>query len=210
MPRFAKETEKPIRKGESVDLKAYLFAERKDKDGNVKPDEKTGEKYENISNALAEALNGATEVYSGEGDAKRLVALETPDVVSEIRLVNLKQKVEGSKDDQRFDMEYVGHRAKTVLGCMILAGGKDDQSFATNDKGEVITDDEGNKSEVPSVTKYFNDGFKVLSNNAARARLTAVLEGPDKAIERAIEQLMKAKGWSREKATAKVKAMMED
>jgi hypothetical protein len=191
MPRFAKEQE-PTIKGDSVDLKAFLNATRE------KPDEKTGEKFENISNALSEALANGTEVKDDNG---RLIAIETPDIVAEVRQVNLTQKIEGQKEGTQYAMEYVGFRAKTVLGAMVLAGGKDDQTF----EGEG---DE--RREVPSVVKYFNDGFKVLSNNAARARLTAILEGPDKALERAAEQLAKAKGWSIEKARERVKAMLED
>lgn len=219
MPRFSKEAE-PTVKGDKVDLLKFLQAERgenvKQEDGTEKfvpkPDEKTGEKFENITNALAEELaKGTLKTVGGDGpDKDRVIAVETDNLVAEVRMVNLTQKIEGQKDGTKYAMEYVGFRAKTILGAMVLAGGKDDQTFETNDKGEVIKDEEGDAKELPSVTKYFNDGFKVLSNNAARARLTAILEGPDKAIERAAENLAKAKGWSIEKARAKVKAMLED
>jgi hypothetical protein len=190
MGRMAKDSE-PTIKGAQADLKAYVNEGRKE----VGED---GDKFANVSNALNEALANGKEITDKDG---RVIAIETDDLVAEVRQVNLTQKLEGSKDDSKFAMEYIGFRAKTVLGAMVLAGGKDDQAF--EGEGE-------DKREVPSVVKYFNDGFKVLSNNAARARLVGILEGPEKAIEKAAENLAKAKGWSIEKARERVKLMLAD
>jgi hypothetical protein len=191
MARFAKEAE-AIRKGAAVDLKAFIEEKRE------KPSE-DGELYANVSNVLHDALANATEVKDKDG---RVTALETPDIVAQISLSRIKQKTEGSTEDSTYEMEYVEFLAKTATGRLILVPGNND---------DLTYEGEGDdRTEVPSVTRYFNQGFKVLAANAARARLVGILEGPDKAMLKAAENLAKAKGWTVEKAMQKVKAMMED
>lgn len=107
--------------------------------------------------------------------------------------------------EKKFDAEYVAVSAITMEGASILMGGIVDETF----KGEG--DD---KREVPSVIKYFNQGFGILARNACAARIRVNAEGPDKALLQAAKQLAKAKGWDYSegseglaKALAKVRAL---
>lgn len=213
MARNAKEVT-PERRGKAVDLKAFLEEKRGDYEVNKETGEKTfvekpskeGEIYANVSNVLHDAFENAKEVKVEGSD--RVMGLETPDILAQISTIKIKQKTEGS-EEKFYDMEYVEFLAKTATGRLILVpGNNDDITFVdvVDDNGKPT----GEKEEVASVTRYFNQGFKVLAANAARARLVADIEGPDKALQKSAENLAKARGWTVEKAMAKIKAMAED
>ena len=158
----------------------------KDKDGN---DVTT---LANISQAVANELEDATEI---KDEAGRVIGLKSDNIVAEILSANTKI------DNVTYTDEYVGLRAITAEGMSLLLDGKMDVTF----------EGEGSEArEVPSVAKYFNQGFGILGRNAAAARIRTKVEGPDKALEAAARDLARAKGWTFDKALAKIKAMAED
>lgn len=191
MPKILyKENEQPEFKGERIDLNAWLTAteEVKDKEGNV-----TGTKLVNITPTVAEELKDATEIKDDNG---RVIGVQSANLVAQILSANTKV------EDKPYTAEYVGLSAKTVDGALILMDGVADTGLMETDKDGKDTD-----VEKPSVAKYFNQGYGILARNAAAARIRTLVEGPDKALMAAAKDLARAKGWSVEKAFAKVKAM---
>lgn len=218
MPKILlKEDEKAEFKGEPVDIRAWLSKPRM-----VKTD-KTNEKgepvfepatdgnlYENVSNAVAEELKSATEVLARDIDKDsvtpdRVVALKTDNLVAQILTAQTRVKADkDEKEGKLYSTEYVNLGARTVAGSLIIMDGIADTEQYASDKDKA----EGN--ELPSVAKYFNQGYGILARNAAAARIRTLVEGPDKALEAAARDLARAKGWSIEKARAKVALMAAD
>lgn len=144
-----------------------------------------------VSADIKAALAGATEVKEGD----RVIGLVGKDIRADIQLAKT------SVEDKAYESEYVALSAITLEGASVLMSGVVDETF----KGEG---DE--KKEVPSVVKYFNQGFGILARNACAARVRVAVEGPDKALTQAAKALARAKGWTGEegfqKALARIKA----
>lgn len=125
----------------------------------------------------------------------RIVALVTPSLRADIALAKV------GVEDSDYDAEYVALSALTVEGAALLMSDVVDVTYKDTDDG---------KKELPSVMKYFNQGFGILARNACAARIRTAVEGPDKALIQAAKALARAKGWTGDeglaKALAKVKA----
>lgn len=187
MKARAKQEEKPTRVGNPIVLSAWLEDYLKlpaAEEGKPAPEMSATQKH------LSEATK--TEVKNEAGD--RVTALETEHLVCEIDVAKLKL------DEKPYDMEFVRLTAKTATGRLILCNGVDDITY----EGEG-----DNRSEVPSVTKYFNTAFSQNARNAAAARVRTIVEGPEKALASAAKKLATAWGVSEEEAARRIKAMQE-
>lgn len=173
------------RVGESVDLRAWLAETEKDKDGK--------DVRKNTTDAIATELLAGTE---GKDDKGRVTSLSSDNWTLTIELA--KRKVPATKDGVLYEQEYASLLPLTADAAVTLMDGNLD----------VTKDDKG--VETPSVLKYFRQGYGMLARNNAGAAIASLIEGPEKARERTILSLMKAKGWTREKAEAKYALLMED
>ncbi len=161
------------RRGEPIDLLAWIRAEVKDADV-------------------------AKELSAGERTEKegRLVSIVSENWTLAIEVA--KRKVPTTKEGKLYEMEYAALLPRTASAAVTVVENNLDQTF----------DKDGN--ELPSVLKYFRQGYGMLARNAAGAAIAAQVEGPEKAKERTILSFMKHKGWSREKAEQKYALLMED
>lgn len=181
----------PARIGEPIDLKAWIVETEKDKDGK--------DVYKNVkkSEIMDSLKNGKEETKDG-----RIVR-----IVSDMFTLNIelaKRRIPATKDGKPYEMEYANLLPNTVEAAALLVDGNADVTYKKDEKGKE-TDE-----ELPSIVRYFKQGYGMLARNNASSRIATVVEGPDKALEQAIKSLMKAKGWSREKAEAKAKIMFAE
>lgn len=140
-----------------------------------------------IQKYLAEAT--FTEV---KDEAGRVTQLQSEHVNVSIEIAKLKI------DEKPFAMEFAALTARTAYGRLLLCNGVDDITF--EGEGEE-------KSEVPSVTKYFNTAFSQNARNAAAARVRTIVEGPEKALASAAKKLAQVWGISVEAAAARIAKM---
>lgn len=147
----------------------------------------------NVTPAVHAALANGTESKDESG---RVVAIDGSGIRASIEVANTKVEVskDGKAETRKYDGEYVALSALTVEGALLLMA----------DVADITVKDD---KEIPSVAKYFNQGFGILARNAAAARIRSKVEGPDKALISAAKDLARAKGWTFEKAFARVKAM---
>jgi hypothetical protein len=147
------------------------------------------------SNQESDVVN---ELLKGERTMKdgRLVSIVSENWTLAIEVA--KRKVPTTKEGKLYEMEYAALLPRTASAAVMVVENNLDQTF----------DKDGN--ELPSVLKYFRQGYGMLARNAAGAAIAAQVEGPEKAKERTILSFMKHKGWSRDKAEAKYALLMED
>lgn len=100
-------------------------------------------------------------------------------------------------------MDYVRLFALTAEGMAALNEAQIDPP--TPKEGEEIDLTGGS-----SVVGNFNYGYDLHRRNTLSQRLKALAEGPDKYLRKSAEDLAKARGWSFEKALAKVKSLADD
>ena len=138
----------------------------------------------------------------------RVMVIRGKDIEARIEIASAKI------DEKTYRDEYVTLFARTLKGTQILMEDIGSVSYAdTFDKNGnpekiyQIPTGSVNEKELPSVAKYFNQGFGILARNSAAARVRSKVEGPDKALQSAARDLMRARGWSFEKAYAKIKLM---
>lgn len=182
----AKAEEAPTVVGAPVEIskwrEEYLKLPEK-QEGKPEPKETEIQKY------LRE--NTGTEIKDESG---RVTQVQYEHVNATIEVAKLKI------DEKPFAMEFVALTARTAYGRLLLCNGVDDITF--EGEGEE-------KSEVPSVTKYFNTAFSQNARNAAAARVRTIVEGPEKALNAAAKKLAQVWGISVEAAAAKIAAMAD-
>lgn len=170
------------RLGENVNLIDWL--NRKDKDGNLLTDGKI----------VAELLKGKQTKGDGK-NSDRVMSITSDNWTLTVEVA--KRKVPATKDGVLYEQEYASLLPLTAEAATDLMGGKLDVSYKDD-------------AEVPSVIKYFRQGYGMLARNSAGANIASQIEGPAKGREAAINKLIKLKGWDRAKAEKKYDAMMAD
>ena len=131
----------------------------------------------------------------------RIMSITSPNFTLAIEIA--KRRIPANKKDGKpYEMEYASLLPNVIEACAQLVEGNTDITF-TKDK-------DGKETEAPSVTKYFRQGFGMLARNNASAEIAREVEGPAKGIEQAIKGLMRSRGWTYEKAKAKLAAMDAD
>lgn len=174
------------RVGNPIDLRAWMDEMHKDKDGK--------EKRKNLSEVAYESLTKhGKETKDKDG---RITAIASQDYSLTLEIA--KRKVPATKDGKLYEAEYASLLPLTGEAATTLVDGNLD----------TTVDKDGN--ELPSVVKYFRQGYGMLARNSAGAAIATLIEGPDKAREQAIKNLMKAKGWDYDKAKAKVELLMAE
>lgn len=139
------------------------------------------------------------EVLAGEqkkDDAGRVTSLTSENWTLTLEVA--KRKVPATKEGKLYEMEYAALLPRTASAAVTVV----------ENNLDVTLDKDGN--ELPSVLKYFRQGFGMLARNNAGASIASQVEGPEKARERTIVNLMKHRGWSREKAEQKYELLMAD
>ena len=175
--------------GERVNLRSWLDETEKDKDGN--------DVRKNVPESVYALIKDGTETKDDKGKVIKIVS----DAYT-LTVETAKRRIPATKDGKPYEMEYANLLPNTAEAALPLVDNNLDVTIVKTDKGE---DD-----EKPSVIKYFRQGYGMLARNNASARIAAKVEGPEKALEQAVKALIKAKGWSEEKARAKAKLMMSD
>lgn len=178
--------------GPKVNLRDWL-----NETETVTVDGKEVERRKNLSDTLYAEIAEGKETKDKDG---RVIGIHSEQFDLTIEVA--KRRIPATKDGQPYEMEYAWLAPRTNEACGLLVGGNLDLTF-TKDK-------DGSESEQPSVTKYFRQGHGMLSRNNASAKIASEVEGPGKAFEQAVKALMKAKGWSEDKAREKAKLMMSD
>jgi hypothetical protein len=183
----------PKRIGQPVELQTWLveMETTKDKDGNPVTRRK------NLSDTLYDEIKDGKITKDKDG---KVTSIVSPSFTLTVEVA--KRRIPANKDGQPYEMEYASLLPNVIEACALLVGGNTDVT--------VEKDKDGNEKELPSVTKYFRQGYGMLARNNASAQIASAVEGPDKAFEQAVKALMKAKGWSEDKAREKAKLMMED
>lgn len=179
-----KNAQAATRVGNPIDLKAWMAETHKNKDGQ--------EVRKNLSDAAFASLSKGKET-SKDG---RVTEIRSDDYTLTIEVA--KRKVPATKDGKLYEAEYASLLPLTGEAATTLVDGNLD----------TTVDKDG--SELPSVVKYFRQGYGMLARNSAGAAIATLIEGPDKAREQAIKNLMKAKGWDYDKAKAKVELLMAE
>lgn len=184
----------PTRIGKAINLKDWLVETEtiKAKDGTETINRK------NLSDTVYEQIKDGTEEADKDG---RVIKIASEQFTLTIEVA--KRRIPATKDGKPYEMEYGNLLPNTVEAASLLVGGNLDITTKVDEKTKEV-------EELPSVTKYFRQGFGMLARNSASARIATDVEGPDKAMEQAVKALMKAKGWSEEKAREKAKLMMSD
>jgi hypothetical protein len=172
-------------------------AKGKEKPAEGKEVKRVGDDVDLLAWLEENVKDGETRKELRAGEQKkdkdgRVVRIDSPSWSLEVGLA--KRKVNSAY----YEKEFADLLPKTAL----VAGPLVDDNL------DYTVDDKGN--ELPSVMKYFRQSFSMLARNAAGASIAAQVEGPEKARERTIVNLMKHKGWSREKAEAKYELLMAD
>lgn len=133
-----------------------------------------------------------TEVKDEKGERVTLLQSEHVNVSIEVAKIKI--------DEKPYAMEFAAMTARTAYGRLLLCNGVDDITF--EGEGEE-------KSEVPSVTKYFNTAFAQNARNAAAARVRTIVEGPEKALASAAKKLAQVWGVTPEVAAQRIAKMAE-
>lgn len=102
------------------------------------------------------------------------------------------------KDEIR---KYRKLSAVDIDGMVLLCGGKVEAAKARPDEGK---DERTDFEKESGVVDYFNYGFDLSVRSTERSRLAATLEGPEKAIAKAVKSLMDNAGFGEEEARALV------
>jgi hypothetical protein len=180
----------PNRIGKTVDLREWLNETEtiKDKDG------KETTRRKNVSDTIFDEIKDGKENKDKDG---RVTSIVSPSFTLSVEIA--KRRIPANKDGKPYEMEYASLLPNVIEACALLVGGNTDTT--------VTKDKDGNESEQPSVTKYFRQGYGMLARNNASAKIATEVEGPAKGIEQAIKGLMKSKGWTYEKAKAKLDAL---
>ena len=172
------------RVGNPIDLRAWM-AETTTKDGK--------EVRKNLSEEAYASLSKGKETKDKDG---RITEIRSDEFTLTLEVA--KRKVPATKDGKLYEAEYASLLPLTGEAATTLVDGNLDTKV----------DKDGN--ELPSVVKYFRQGYGMLARNSAGAAIATLIEGPDKAREQAIKNLMKAKGWDYDKAKAKVELLMAE
>lgn len=188
----AKAEETPTAIGEPVDLEAWLVeTEERDVDGAKV------EARKNLTDAQYEALKDGKRITDKDG---KVLAIQSADWNLTIELS--KRRIP-TANGTLYGLEYGNLTPRTIDAALALVNNVTDETYTTDEKTKK-------EEEVDSIVKFFRQAWGMKSRNDASMRIASLVEGPEKALEQAIKAIMKARGFSREKATERAKAAMED
>lgn len=105
-----------------------------------------------------------------------------------------------NKDETR---AYPKLEALTAEGMAILCGGKIEPATSAPENGK---DERTDDQKRTGACDYFNYGYDLSIRAKERAALESALEGPEKAIKKAVDALVANAGFSPEEARAMVVA----
>jgi hypothetical protein len=118
-------------------------------------------------------------------------AIEEKNVAASTELVKISEK--SSPNGKAAERPYVMLRALNARGMAVLCGGKLEPATDKPEEGDdTRTDDE----KRPGAADYFNYGFDLDVRAKVRASLMSDLEGPEKAIKKAVDSLVANTGMS--------------
>ena len=107
-------------------------------------------------------------------------------VVAEDGIVAISEKA--SPDGKAHERKYTRYVAVDARGMAALCGGKIEPSTA-KPEGEA-KDERTDEQKKPGACDYFNYGFDLDQRASVRASLMTELEGPEKAITKAVKALV--------------------
>jgi hypothetical protein len=126
-------------------------------------------------------------------------AVEAGDVKAVQDKVSISEKA--SPTGKAAEMAYTRYVAVTARGMAALCDGKLEPA---KDKPETGDDTRTDAEKAPGACDYFNYGFDLDVRATVRAKLMSTLEGPEKAIKKAIDTLVNNAGFSETDARALV------
>lgn len=128
-------------------------------------------------------------------------AITDGNVKAELGEVKISKDASPTKTEAK--QGYVKLLALNARGMAALCNGKLEPQTAKPEEGEdTRTDDQ----KAVGAADYFNYGFDLDVRASVRAKLVSSLEGPEKAIAKAVKGLMDNAGMSETEATDFVKA----
>lgn len=131
-------------------------------------------------------------------------AVDSGDIRVESGEVEISAKA--SPDNQAHTRPYTRLVALTVAGMQALCGGKIEPATAKPEEGD---DNRTDEEKANGVCDYFNYGFDLSVRSRERSALAASLEGPEKAIAKAVKSLVDNAGFDAETARATVIAQRQ-
>jgi hypothetical protein len=108
-----------------------------------------------------------------------------------------------NKDETR---QYPKLEALTAEGMAILCGGKIEPATSAPDEGK---DERTEDQKKAGACDYFNYGYDLTVRAKERAALESALEGPEKAIKKAVDALVANAGFTADEARAMVIAQRQ-
>ncbi len=157
-------------------------------------------------NTMADETTTTEVAYDLAGNIAKLSdavrqAITDGNVKAEAGEVKISKDASPTKTEAK--QPYVKLLALNARGMAALCSGKLEPQTAKPDEGEDARTDE---QKAVGAADYFNYGFDLDVRASVRAKLVSSLEGPEKAIAKAVKGLMDNAGMSEADATAFVKA----
>lgn len=122
-------------------------------------------------------------------------AIEAGDVVVVTDKVTISEKA--SPNGKAAEQEYQRYSAQNGRGMAALCNGKLEPATSKPEEGDDTRTD---VQKQAGACDYFNYGFDLEARAQARAKLMSSLEGPEKAILKAVKSLVDNAGFSEAQA----------
>ena len=189
----------PNKIGKQVNLLDWLSETETVKDSAGNETQRLKNVAEEIANELLSDKATRTMGDKATGNEDRVMSIVSPSFTLTVETAKRRIPV---KNGTPYEMEYASLLPNVIEAAALLVGGNMDVT--------IEKDKDGKDEEKQSVTKYFRQGWGMLARNNASAKIATEVEGPAKGIEQAIKGLMRSKGWSYEKAKARLAMLNED
>lgn len=127
--------------------------------------------------------------------ATTLALVETAITESHVRAVQdvVKISAKASPDNKDHEKAYTRYEALDARGMAALCGGKIEPSTGAPAEGK---DERTDEQKANGACDYFNYGYDLDQRASVRASLMNELEGPEKAIAKAVKALVDGIGMS--------------